>query len=221
MGQSKMFCYQCEQTAQGKGCTIAGVCGKSPEVANLQDLLVYLLRGVSQLKMETTKLGVKNEAASVFTCEALFATLTNVNFDPDSLIEYVQKAAEIREQLKKLVQGSGGTVETAGPVGLVLEKTREGLAAQGKLVGVLSDPNVDSDLHSLHWLLTYGLKGVAAYTYHAYLLGKKDDAVFNFVHEGLSAPLNKALGVNDFVGLAMKCGGNQPPRHGTSRRRKH
>ena len=206
MRQNKMFCYQCEQTAQGKGCTIAGVCGKSPEVANLQDLLVYLLRGLSQLKMEADKLKIKNGASSVFTCEALFATLTNVNFDPDSIIEYIQKAAEIRDQFKVLIQSAGGTVEETGPAGLILEKTKEGLIAQGKLVGILSDPNVDRDLHSLKWLLTYGLKGVAAYAFHAYLLGKKDDEVFNFVHEGLAAPLNKSLSVNDFVGLAMKCG---------------
>jgi hydroxylamine reductase len=202
-----MFCYQCEQTFQGKGCTIAGVCGKSAEVATLQDLLIYTLRGVSQLKIEAAKLGIKDEDVGIFTCEALFATLTNVNFDPDRIIEYIRKAVELREQLKKRIQAVGGRVEaTTGPATLALEKTKEGLVAQGKLVGVLSDPTIDADLHSLQWLLTYGLKGVAAYAYHAYLLGKKDDKVFDFIHEGLAAPLNKSLGVNDFVGLAMKCG---------------
>jgi hydroxylamine reductase len=206
MSQNQMFCYQCEQTFQGKGCTIAGVCGKSPEVANLQDLLIYTLRGLSQVKIEAAKLGTKDEAISVFTCETLFATLTNVNFDTDRIIEYIRKAAEMRDQLSRKVKTAGGHVEQNGPVSLVLEKTREGLVAQGKLVGVKSDPTIDPDLHSLQWLLTYGLKGVAAYTYHAYLLGKKDDKVFDFIHEGLAAPLNKSLGVNDFVGLAMKCG---------------
>lgn len=201
-----MFCYQCEQTFQGKGCTVAGVCGKSPEVATLQDLLIYTLRGVSQLQIEAGKLGIKDEAVSVFTCEALFATLTNVNFDPDRIIEYIWKAAELRDQLRKKISSLGGRIELTGPVSLVLERTKEGLVAQGKLVGILSDPKVDPDLHSLQWLLTYGLKGVAAYTYHAYLLGKKDPAVFNFIHEGLAAHLNKSLGINDFVGLAMRCG---------------
>lgn len=202
-----MFCFQCEQTSQGKGCTIAGVCGKTAEVANLQDLLIYTLRGVSQLKIEATRLGIKDEATSVFTCEALFATLTNVNFDPERIIEYIRKAEELREQLRKKIQAAGGYVETnSGPLKIVLEKTKEGLVAQGKLVGVMSDPSVDPDLHSLQWLLTYGLKGVAAYAYHAFLLGKKDDNVFDFIHQGLAAPLNKALGVGDFVGLAMKCG---------------
>jgi hydroxylamine reductase len=202
-----MFCYQCEQTAKGQGCTIVGVCGKTPDVAALQDLLIYTLRGLSQLTLEARKIGVETEEVSVFTCEALFATLTNVNFDPDSIIEYVKKAADLRQQLRKKIQSAGGHADiNSEAVKLVLEKTKEGLIAQGKLVGVKSDPTLDADLHSLHWLLTYGLKGVAAYAYHAYILGKKDAKVFDFIHQALAATLDKSLGVNDFVGLAMKCG---------------
>jgi len=202
-----MFCFQCEQTFQGKGCTTVGVCGKSPEVATLQDLLVYTLRGLSQVQLEAAKVGLRDEAVSVFTCEALFATLTNVNFDPERITRYVRKAAELRDQLTAKLRSAGGSVPTgSGPVNFVLEKTKEGLLAQGKLVGIKADPNIDPDLHSLQWLLTYGLKGVSAYTYHAYLLGKKDQAVFDFIHQGLAAPLDKSLGVGDFVGLAMKCG---------------
>ncbi len=202
-----MFCYQCEQTAKGQGCTIVGVCGKTPDVAALQDLLIYMLRGLSQLTLEARKVGAETEEISVFTCEALFATLTNVNFDPDSIIEYIRKAAELREQLRKKIQSARGHVDVnSGPADLALEKTKEDLIAQGKLVGIKSDPTMDEDLRSLHWLLTYGLKGVAAYAYHAYILGKKDDKVFDFIHRGLAAPLDKSLGVNDFVGLAMKCG---------------
>jgi hydroxylamine reductase len=201
-----MFCYQCEQTAKGQGCTIMGVCGKTPEVAALQDLLIYMLRGLSQLTLEARKVGVETEEVSVFTCEALFATLTNVNFDPDSIIEYIRKAAELREQLRKQIRAARGQEISSGPADLALEKTKENLIAQGRLVGVKSDPTIDSDLLSLHWLLTYGIKGVAAYAYHAYILGKKDDKVFDFIHRGLAATLDKSLGVNDFVGLAMKCG---------------
>jgi hydroxylamine reductase len=202
-----MFCYQCEQTAKGQGCTIVGVCGKTPDVAALQDLLIYTLRGLSQLTLEALKVGVETEEVSVFTCEALFATLTNVNFDPDSIIEYVKKAADLRQQLRKKIQSAGGNAGiNSEAVNLVLEKTKEGLIAQGKLVGVKSDPTIDADLHSLHWLLTYGIKGVAAYAYHAYILGKKDGKVFDFIHQALAATLDKSLGVNDFVGLAMKCG---------------
>ncbi|MGB9915360.1 MAG: hydroxylamine reductase [Candidatus Bathyarchaeales archaeon] len=202
-----MFCYQCEQTAKGQGCTIIGVCGKTPEVAALQDLLVYLLRGLSQLVIEAKKAGIRTEEVSVFTCEALFATLTNVNFDPDRIIEYINKTVDLREQLKKQTQLAGGKFNVGnGPVNLVLEKSKEGLIEQGRLFGIKSGPIVDEDLHSLQWLLTYGIKGVAAYTYHAYILGKKDEKVFDFIHQGLAAPLDKSRGVNDFVGLAMKCG---------------
>jgi hydroxylamine reductase len=198
MSQNQMFCYQCEQTAKGQGCTIMGVCGKTPEVATLQDLLVYKLRELSQLAIQAEKAGLKDEKTSVFTTKALFATLTNVNFDPEAIVAYIRKTAELHDQLHKQLH-----VKVAY---LPLENTMEGLVAQGKKVGIKADTTIDPDLHSLQWLLTYGLKGVAAYTYHAYLLGKKDTAVFNFIHQGLAAPLDKSLGVNDFVGLVFKCG---------------
>ncbi len=207
MSQDPMFCYQCEQTAKGQGCTVIGVCGKTPDVATLQDLLVYTLRGLSQLAIEAGKVGVKDEKISVFICEALFATLTNVNFDSDRIIEYLKKAVEYRDSLRKKVQAAGGHIDaTSGPANLVLEKTKDGLIAQGKRFGIKSQPIIDADLHSLQWMLTYGLKGVAAYTYHAYILGKKDPKVFDFVHQGLAATLDKSLSVNDFVGLVLKCG---------------
>jgi hydroxylamine reductase len=166
-----------------------------------------MLKGLSQLVIEAGKVGVKDEKISVFTCEALFATLTNVNFDPDRIIEYIKKAAELRDALRKKIQASGGHIDAkSGPVNLVLEKTKDGLIAQGKRFGIRSEPIANVDLHSLQWLLTYGLKGAAAYTYHAYILGKKDAKVFDFVHQGLAATLDKKLDINDFVGLVLKCG---------------
>src|SRR5450759_2823717 len=104
MSQNQMFCYQCEQTAKGQGCTIVGVCGKTPEVANLQDLLVYKLRELSQLEIQAGKAGLKDEKTSVFTAEALFATLTNVNFDPDAIVAYIRKTVELHDQLHKQLQ---------------------------------------------------------------------------------------------------------------------
>jgi hydroxylamine reductase len=193
-----MFCYQCEQTAQGKGCTVAGVCGKTPEVATLQDLLVYKLRELSQLVIQANKAGLNDEKTSVFTAEALFATLTNVNFDPENIIAYLRQTEQLQQQLQKKLQSN--------ITYLILENTTDGLVAQGKSVGINSDPAINPDLHSLQWLLTYGLKGLAAYTYHAYLLGKKDNKVFDFIHEGLAAPLNKTHGADEFVGLVFKCG---------------
>ncbi len=193
-----MFCYQCEQTAKGTGCTVAGVCGKTPEVANLQDLLVYKLRELSQVVIQAHKAGQRDESVDVFAAEALFVTLTNVNFDPQAIVSYIRKTAEILDKLNKQLN-----IKAAN---LPLESSTEGLVVQGKRFGINSDAAMDPDLHSLQWLLTYGLKGVAAYTYHAYLLGKKDSKVFDFIYEGLAAPFDKSLGANEFVGLVFKCG---------------
>lgn len=193
-----MFCYQCEQTAKGQGCTIAGICGKTPEVANLQDLLVYKLRELSQHALQARKTGWKDEKVDIFTTEALFATLTNVNFDPEAIVSYIKKTAELHERLHKQVN----VASSHSP----LENNVAGLVAQGKQHGINSDPAMDPDLHSLQWLLTYGLKGVAAYTYHAYLLGKQDQRVFDFIYEGLAAPFDKSLGAKEFVNLVFKCG---------------
>jgi len=204
LSQNQMFCYQCEQTSKGTGCTVAGVCGKTADVATLQDLLIYMLRGLSQLSIEAGKAGLKDEKIDVFTCEALFSTLTNTNFDPEAIAAYIRKTAQLQEQLRNKLQSAKGKVNTT--FNLTLEKTTEGLVAQGKRYGINSEPTMDPDLHSLQWLLTYGVKGVAAYTYHAYLLGKKDSKVFDFIHEGLAAPLDKSLGANEFVGLVFKCG---------------
>ena len=202
----QMYCFQCEQTAQGKGCTAYGVCGKNPDVAALQDLLIYLLRGLSQLASEGRKVGIKDEQLNLFMCEASFVTLTNVNFDPDSIIQYVNRAQKLRDSLREKVQLAGGFVAFHGPVDMQLEKTPGGLISQGKKVGVNADPSADPDLNGLRWLLIFGLKGVSAYAYHAYLLGKKDDKVFEFVQQAFAATLDKSLGVNDFLGLVLKCG---------------
>jgi hydroxylamine reductase len=202
----QMFCYQCEQTAQGKGCTVYGVCGKSPEVAALQDLLIYMVRGLSQLALEGQKVGVKDEQLNLFICEAAFVTLTNVNFDPDAIIEYINKAAELRHTMREKIKAAGGNAEFQGPVDIPIERSMEGLIKQGKQVGVNSDPLADPDVNGLRWLLIYGLKGVSAYTYHAYLLGKKDNRVFEFIQKGFAATLDNSLGANDFLDLALKCG---------------
>ena len=206
MSKNQMFCYQCEQTSEGKACTTFGVCGKSPEVAALQDLLIYMLRGLSQLAVEGQKVGAKDEQLNLFICEAAFTTLTNVNFEPSALIEYINKSVRLRDILREKVRSAGGFVGFHGPVDMLLEKTEEGLIRQGKQVGINADPSKDPDLRGLRWLLIYGIKGVAAYTYHAYRLGKKDDKIFGFIQQGLAATLDMSLGADDFLGLASKCG---------------
>jgi hydroxylamine reductase len=168
-----------------------------------------MLRGLSQVAIEAKKCNVSDDRVEPFTYEALFATLTNVNFDSDQIVKYVRKASALRDELKskaQLASGCNWYAYDCEAINLFLESTKEGLIAQGKQHGIKSEPISDPDLHSLQWLLTYGLKGVAAYAYHAYTLGKKDPKVIEFIQQGLVAPLDKSLGLNDFVGLAMKCG---------------
>ena len=202
----KMFCYQCEQTANETGCTQFGVCGKNPQVAALQDLLIYALKGLSQVAIEAKKHQITDEEADIFTCKALFSTLTNVNFDPERFVTLINKTVKLRDSLRNKVESAGGTVPASDAVNFVPKSTVEELVEQGRKVGIKSDPNVDPDINSLRWLLTYGIKGVAAYTDPAYILGQKDPKVFAFIHEALAATLDDSLSVNDLVGLVLKCG---------------
>ena len=202
----KMFCFQCEQTANEKGCTQFGVCGKSPEVAALQDLLIYTLKGLAQVAIEARKHGILTEDVDIFTCKALFSTLTNVNFDPERFVTLIKKTVQHRDSLRKKVETAEGAIKSDGPLSFIPKDTVNELVEQGKLVGIKSDPTVDPDIHSLHWILIYGIKGIAAYADHAYILGQKDPKVFAFIHEALAGTLNKSLTVNDLIGLVLKCG---------------
>lgn len=202
-----MFCNQCEQTAKGEGCTKIGVCGKPEEVADLQDLLLYALKGLSQYAVEGRKVGVTDHDANVFTCEATFSTLTNVNFDPDRFVPLINRCVELRESLKAKVQAAGGKVDFPdGPATFKPEATIEGMVEQGKAVGIKSDPTIDPDIQSLQQTTVYGLKGVAAYADHAQILGQEDDTVYAFIHEALASTLNKDLTLDDWVGITLKTG---------------
>lgn len=202
-----MFCYQCEQTAKNEGCTKIGVCGKQPDLAALQDLLIYTLKGLSLYAVEGRKAGVTDRDVNVFTCEATFSTLTNVDFDPERFGRLINRSIELREQLKNKVSAAGGNVDFPdGPATFTPEANLEGLVKQGQEVGVKSDPDIDPDIHSLQQILIYGIKGVAAYADHAQILGQEDDTVYAFLHEGLAATLNKDLALDDWVGLVLKCG---------------
>jgi hydroxylamine reductase len=202
-----MFCFQCEQTAKGEGCTKIGVCGKQPDVAVLQDLLIYAVKGLSQVAVEGRKVGIRDTAIDHFTCEAIFSTLTNVDFDPDRFVKLIHQTVKFRDELKAKVSSAGGKTEFSdGPANFTPEANRESLVAQGEKVGVKSDPDINPDILSLRELLIYGLKGVAAYADHAKILGKTDERVFDFIHEAMAAALNKDLGANDYVGLVLKCG---------------
>jgi hydroxylamine reductase len=202
-----MFCFQCEQTAKGEGCTKIGVCGKPPDVAALQDLLIYAIKGLAQVAIEGRKVGVRDTAVDHFTCEAIFSTLTNVDFDPDRFVELIHNTVKFREALKAKVAAAGGKTDVAqGPAYFTPASGREPLVKQGEKVGVKSDPDIDPDILSLQQLLIYGIKGVAAYADHAAILGKTDTKVFDFIYDAMAATLNKDLGADDLVGLVFKCG---------------
>ncbi|MDD3553977.1 MAG: hydroxylamine reductase [Deltaproteobacteria bacterium] len=202
-----MFCFQCEQTAKGEGCKIMGVCGKTADVAALQDLLMYALKGLSVVATEGRRVGVVDRNVNVFTCEAVFSTLTNVDFDPARIEALIRKAVELREQLKAKVKAAGGKInESMDAVSFQPASDTAGLVKQGEEHGVLSNGGIDPDIRSLRETLVYGLKGVAAYADHAQILGQEDDKVYAFIHEGLAATLNKDLTLNDWVNLVLRCG---------------
>ena len=202
-----MFCYQCEQTAKGEGCTKVGVCGKESDVAGLQDLLIYALKGLSLYAVEGRKVGVVDPEVNDFTCKGLFSTLTNVNFDPNRFVQLIQRCVALRENLKEKVKAAKGKVDfQEGPATFKPATSLEELLKQGEAVGIKSDSTIDPDILSLQHILIFGIKGVAAYADHAQILGQKDDKVYAFIHEGLATTLRKDLSLNDWVGLVLKCG---------------
>ena len=207
MKEQKMFCYQCEQTAKGEGCTVVGVCGKQPDVAALQDLLLYTIKGLSLYAVEGRKLGIIERDVNVFTVKALFSTLTNVDFDPDRFVSLIKKSAELRDALKAKVKAAGGRVDfTEKAANYVPPSTKEEMIKDGEKVGVKSDPTINPDIHSLQQILIYGVKGVAAYADHAQILGQEDDAVYAFIHEALSSTLRNDIGLEDWIKLVLRCG---------------
>jgi hydroxylamine reductase len=203
-----MFCYQCEQTAKGTGCTVQGVCGKQPDVAALQDLLLYALMGLSQVAVEGRKFGVSDGDVNVFTVQASFSTLTNVDFDPDRFVELINQAVEKRDRLKVKVKNAGSDTTALGKAShFIPEKTTEKLVKQAETVGLKSYPGDDPDILSLKHTVLFGIKGVSAYSDHAQILGQEDDSVYAYVHEGLAAIQRDDLSLEQWVDMALRCGG--------------
>ena len=202
-----MFCYQCEQTAKGTGCTIQGVCGKSPEIAALQDLLLYSLMGLSQVAVQGRKHGISDNEVNVFTVKAAFSTLTNVDFDPDRFMDLIRQSVGLREKLKKQIDpGGGNEAWSDGPAVLQPESSLDALVKQGQEVGVKTYPTDNPDILSLKHTVLYGIKGVSAYADHALILGQEDESVYAYVHEALAAIQGVDLGLDDWVEMALKCG---------------
>lgn len=197
-----MFCYQCEQAANG-GCTKIGVCGKKPEVAALQDLLIFGLKGVSFWANEARKSGKKDAEIDRFMIEGLFTTVTNVDFDPEAIAKILQKCGTMLTKAKNLAGSVGGAIPEAAqwqPAG-----NTAALIQQGEAHGVKS-VEIDPDVKSMQETLVYGMKGYAAYADHALILGAENDEIYAFTHKALAAILDRNLGLMDFVNLAMECG---------------
>ncbi|HQB12639.1 MAG TPA: hydroxylamine reductase [Candidatus Omnitrophota bacterium] len=208
-----MFCYQCEQTAKGKGCTLQGVCGKSPEVAALEDLLIYALKGISVYAHKARELGAKDKAIDLFVIEGLFTTITNVDFDTERLQEILLKGYEIQKKARALYLDAykkqhGRDFEGALPAATGWKPAADlkGLIDQGMGVGIFSDASLNEDIRSLRELLIYGMKGMAAYADHANVLGREDEEVTAWFHKGLEAVTNDYLTVEQLVGLNMEFG---------------
>jgi len=207
-----MFCYQCEQTAKGTGCTVKGVCGKDPETAALQDLLVHALKGLGMYAHRARQLDARDGEADVFALEALFATLTNVNFNPDDFQRFLVRAHELRERVKRLYEEACKKVgqepeDLGGPAAWVPAGDPGALVQQGQAVTIESRKQAQGDdVAGLQELLTYGLKGLASYADHAQILEFEDDDVYAFVHETLDFLAGEPQDIEELLGMCLRCG---------------
>ncbi|MVX62121.1 hydroxylamine reductase [Clostridium chromiireducens] len=200
----KMFCYQCEQTAGGKGCTKIGVCGKTPEIAAMQDLLIYQLKGISVYAKELLNKNEKvNTSIASFVEDSLFMTLTNVNFDPKSHINQLKKSQEIKEALREKIKDENIT----SPEALYnLSDSKESILEDAEKAGIMYDENLDPDIRSLRETIKYGLKGIAAYSHQARFIKYTSDEVNDFYFKALAALTDDSLTLEDLIKLAMETG---------------
>ncbi|MGI6678716.1 MAG: hydroxylamine reductase [Dehalobacterium sp.] len=223
-----MFCYQCQEAAKGSGCKVKGVCGKNDQVANLQDVLIYTLKGVAEIVVKGN-LDVKDfRQINQQVFNSLFMTITNANFDEDAIEKEIKKMIAMRNDLRSKLfvetpKGGffqrifGGKSEAPDPA-VVYQlhdaatfevESREDMLKKSGTVGVLATEN--EDIRSLRELITYGLKGLAAYAHHAINLGKEKDELYAFTYQALAATLDDSLSVDDLVALTLKTG-----EHGVS-----
>lgn len=207
-----MFCYQCEQAAKGTGCTKSGVCGKTPEVANLLELLVYQTKGISQYAHRARKLGAKTPEADTFVVEALFTSVTNVDFDPARLDVLIEQAAALRNATRAIYEqacaAAGQEPEIlSGPAGCNPPSTREERVALGEAISLAHRLQVgDATIVGLQELLLYGLKGMASYADHAHLLGYENEKIYGFTHEAMDFLTTPSPTVDELLGFSLKCG---------------
>lgn len=202
-----MFCYQCQETAKGIGCTKRGVCGKSDDLANMQDLLVYVLKGISIFSVPARKLGVENEKVNQFIFNSLFMTITNVNFNKAAIIRKIKEGIKLKEEIKAQLIKAGGVLPANLPDCATwkaeIETELEGKANSPE-VRVLATEN--EDVRSLRNMLIYGLKGIAAYVEHSFNLGYENKELYAFMQKGLAATTDNTLSIDELVDLVLECG---------------
>ena len=200
----EMFCYQCEQTANGKGCTRQGVCGKTPEIANLQDLLIFQLKGISCYGKILLDQGEKLDKGVISVIEnCLFTTLTNVNFDSEVHVKLLKETQKIKDELRQQI---GGVATENIYMSYRLPQEKSEMLRTAEVAGIMYDQDLDEDIRSLRQLIIYGLKGISAYGHQARELGYFSDAVDDFYVEALSAVTDDNLTVEELICLSMKAG---------------
>ncbi|KGM98405.1 hydroxylamine reductase [Clostridium novyi A str. 4552] len=199
-----MFCYQCQETAGCKGCTSRGVCGKTSDVANLQDLLIYVVKGISIYDLKSEEAGIKNNEVNKFIMDALFSTITNANFSREDFIARIKDAIAIRDAIKDdLVKNNVQLDDIKDDCALWNGTSVEEFEEKAATVGILATEN--EDVRSLRELLTYGIKGMAAYAHHAYNLGYENEEIYTFMKKALVSTRN-VLSVDEMIGIVLECG---------------
>ncbi len=200
-----MFCFQCQEAAKNTGCTVNGVCGKPADVANLQDLLIYLCKGISHYTVRLREKGVESNEVNKFVVDSLFMTITNANFDRERFITRVKQAIDLREAVKALYVSKGGNISDITFEGAFwASKEESDMDAKALEVGVLATEN--EDVRSLRELTIYGLKGMAAYAEHAFNLGHEDKDVYAFMQQALVDTTNDTLSADELTALVLKTG---------------
>ncbi|MBN3345447.1 hydroxylamine reductase [Clostridium botulinum] len=223
-----MFCYQCQEAAGGRGCTVKGVCGKTEDIAKTQDLIIYVVKGIAIYSSQAREIGLNTSEADKFIVESLFSTITNANFDAKALNARVQEGLKIRQSLKDAIIKAGGsynskenkswTSKFLSVLGIKNDKDEkeihdaavwaannpEDFKKKAETVGVLATEN--EDIRSLRELLTYGLKGMAAYLEHANNLGYDEDSIHAFMEKALVATLDDTLSADELTALVLECG---------------
>jgi hydroxylamine reductase len=200
-----MFCFQCQEAAKGTGCTIKGICGKTSDVANLQDVLMHVLKGISIYSTKARQAGIENHQINRFIVESLFTTITNANFDREVFIRKIREGLDLRDNLRTMLEKEGMDFSAGLHDSAVWQaRTPEEFENKAGEAGILSTEHEDT--RSLRELVIYGVKGMAAYTDHALNLGHEDQALYSFMQEALVATTRDDLSTGQLVELVLETG---------------